>query len=89
MTGHEPRISTDLTGGRAYILTERNTVRNRTGKFVLVLLKRCGARLAYAEGLAALQRQLQHAAWCQFSKIHKQLLQAKEKQCLSKNQKDD
>lgn len=83
----------DLTGvrlwGKAYLLTERNAVRNRTWKYVLVLFKRHGASLAHAGALAALQKQSQHAVWCQFSEIHGQLLQAKENQCLSENPKDD
>lgn len=74
MPGYYPGRSVDLTGirlwGKAYLLTERNAVRDRTWRYVLVLLKRRGASLARTGGLAAPQRQLQHAAWCQFSEIH-------------------
>lgn len=89
----EPGRSMGLTGirlwGKAYLLTERTAVGNRTCKYVLTLFKRRGPSLAHTEGLAALQRQLQHASGCQFSEIHRQLLQAKENQCLSKNPQDD
>jgi len=35
---------------KAYLLTERNAVRNRTWKYGLVLFKRCGASLAHTGG---------------------------------------
>lgn len=66
---------------KAYLLTERNAVGNRTLKYVLVLFK----GMAHIGGLAALQRQL-HGA----NQWHSQATApSKGIPCFSKNPKED